>query len=408
MKRPPTQVPLFDDAPRDGAVVTVLGGTKPADRAQASFHRLVRQIETERARLEEWRAYLARYAQRVSGELEPLYAQLRQARRAFVMQLDVAYQQPGRVRGKRQRSRLRAVIVDIIEGMLEQQADAELTALYDRYSDVPHAQLNALGMALAEDMIENMFGFRMDADHGAASMEELLDRAREQFEQNAAARQRSNPRAKKRSAAAEAKRAEAEKEVTQSVREVYRKLASALHPDRASTDLPHARKTELMQRVNRAYDDGNLLELLNIQLEIEQIDAAHLANLSAQRLAHYNRVLRDQLGELQQELRGIIQPFAGLVGCAISALRPRHVDVALDREIANMRLTLGEAEDDLELLRDDPGFLTVFLRGYQDDIPAPDAEDIALIDALFAQDMPQVQPGTAARPGGARRRKKKR
>jgi len=114
------------------------------------------------------------------------------------------------------------------------------------------------------------------------------------------------------------------------------------------------------------------------------------------------------LGELQQELRGIIQPFAGLVGCAISALRPRLVDVALDREIANMRLTLGEAEDDLELLRDDPGFLTVFLRGYQDDTPAPDAEDIALIDALFARDMPQVQPGAAARPGGARRRKKKR
>lgn len=48
-KAPPTQATLFDDAPSDRAVVTVLGNSKPADRAQATFHRLIRQIEAERA-----------------------------------------------------------------------------------------------------------------------------------------------------------------------------------------------------------------------------------------------------------------------------------------------------------------------------------------------------------------------
>jgi curved DNA-binding protein CbpA len=42
------------------------------------------------------------------------------------------------------------------------------------------------------------------------------------------------------------------------VREVFRKLASELHPDRETDPAEHARKTELMQRVNQAYKAGDL------------------------------------------------------------------------------------------------------------------------------------------------------
>ncbi len=48
-------------------------------------------------------------------------------------------------------------------------------------------------------------------------------------------------------------RREAEaQQATQSVREVYRKLASALHPDRETDERQREAKTALMQRVNQA------------------------------------------------------------------------------------------------------------------------------------------------------------
>jgi len=398
---PPTQATLFDDASPERAVVTVLGNSKPADRAQASFHRLIRQIEAERARLEDWRAYMVRYAQRISSELEPPRNQLLRARCDFARLLDAAYRQPGMVRGKRMRAKLRAAIVELIESLLAQQPDAELSALYDHYSDVPHAELNAMSIALAEDMIENMFGFRMEADHGATSMEELLELAKQKFSEEAARGKSPHARAKPRSAAAESKRAEAEKQVSQSVREVYRKLASALHPDRASADLSHARKTELMARVNRAYQDGNLLELLNVQLEIEQIDAAHLANLSGERLAHFNRVLRDQLQELQQELRAITQPFRALVPHVGTSMRPQHIDVALDAELANLREMLREAEVDLERMRE-PANLLAFLKDHEVDAVPSDALELAMLEEIFGDEPPSPRRRAAKSPGKAK------
>lgn len=50
--------------------------------------------------------------------------------------------------------------------------------------------------------------------------------------------------------ARDAQREAEEKQMSQSIREVYRKLASALHPDREPDPVERQRKTELMQRAN--------------------------------------------------------------------------------------------------------------------------------------------------------------
>lgn len=105
--------------------------------------------------------------------------------------------------------------------------------------------------------------------------------------------------------AREARLAADEKAMSQTVREVYRKLASALHPDREPDPAERQRKTALMQRVNEAYQANNLLQLLELQIEIEQIDSAHLAGLAPQRLKRYHQILRAQLQDLEMEIFGI-------------------------------------------------------------------------------------------------------
>ena len=63
------------------------------------------------------------------------------------------------------------------------------------------------------------------------------------------------------------------------------------------------RKTALMQRVNQAYQTNDLLSLLQLQLEIEQIDQDALDGIAGDRLRHYNKVLTQQLQELQHEVQ---------------------------------------------------------------------------------------------------------
>ena len=105
----------------------------------------------------------------------------------------------------------------------------------------------------------------------------------------------------------------------QSLRTVFRKLASALHPDRASDAADAERRTALMQRANAAYAADDLLALLTLQLEIEQIDAAHLRGASEAQLKHFNAVLQEQFDELQSEIALKERAF-----CAEFSLRPRQ------------------------------------------------------------------------------------
>jgi hypothetical protein len=109
------------------------------------------------------------------------------------------------------------------------------------------------------------------------------------------AAQQADRKAKKKPSAAETKRAAEEQANHLSVREIFRKLASDLHPDREQDPVAKERKTALMQRLNQAYQANDLLALLSLQIEIEQIAAIDLKNMSEQRLAQYNKVLNEQL-----------------------------------------------------------------------------------------------------------------
>lgn len=376
------QADLFDNRQSTCLVADALGTDKPAGKAQAEFRRSIRRIGEQRARIEEWRAYQVRYAQRLADEVMPLQTKLREKRRRMAFLLDEMFDRPSAVRGKRLRGKLQCLIVDVVSGLLAEEAEPDLIALNDKHSDLTHADLDELDAAMQRDMIEHLFGVRVAEDE-AATPEEILDKAmREMGErEHQAAETRRTRKKSPRTEAAEAKRAEAEKQVSQSVREVYRKLASALHPDRATEHLDRAHKTALMQRVNKAYDNDDLLELLTIQLEIEQIDADHLANLPAERIGHYNRVLKEQLAELQAEIQSIVGAFVPLVGY-VREMKPAYLEQALTGHIAELVLALGDIDADLERFRDPPTLCRT-LKNYDPDERANDL--IADMDMLIGQ-----------------------
>jgi hypothetical protein len=387
-------------------VADVLPTARSQDKDQARFRRLIQQIERERAGLEEWRQYLARYSQRVTLELEPLQNQNHELRRRLVFLLDAHFKRPDAVRGKHLRAKLSAWIAEHTELLLATQEEADLVALHDKHADMSHAEAKELELSLFKDMFETFFDVEMEDDDEASNLEEMTSRAMHKLlhRQGQEDRRRSQRRKSAQTQAAEARRAEAEKQASQSVREVYRKLASALHPDRSCDRYSQEQRTTLMQRVNRAYEAGDLLELLNIQLEVEQIDAQHLTTLSKERLQHYNRVLNGQLQDLKREVMSLMQPFRLLLP-PIGNPKPVHVDRALDEEIARLGQENQSLANDLARFEDAKALVAALkAERLEQDLYDPDA-----LDTVFGFDVDEDGPYFPDTPVPATpRRKRKR
>lgn len=91
-----------------------------------------------------------------------------------------------------------------------------------------------------------------------------------------------------------------------SLREIFRSLARAVHPDQARQDVERERRTEVMKQVTRAYEEGDLARL--VELENAWQSQQSLADggdpeLRCRELERLNRELLDQLREVTRALR---------------------------------------------------------------------------------------------------------
>lgn len=289
---------------------------------QTRFNTLVRDIALWRAALAEWQERIERYRQTV----EPVRRELHAAWREWVLALDHACLQPGLSRAER--AQLGELIRETVASLLEVQEDAEMVAVAARHAEDPPTARTQEAEAEADDAPE-------------------IDDSEPDWEQQAAAAaaQRAQWAAQRRAASAANRRRKEEQEVSRSLRDVYRRLASVLHPDREPDARRRERKTLLMQQANQAYADEDLLALLELQLQAEQIDAAHLATVDRRRLQHYVSVLEEQLADLQTETRRLEAEFREATGLpAGSGLQPRKADRMISSEAQRLR-------GDLQLLR---------------------------------------------------------
>lgn len=283
--------------------------TKPvaknaASRARTQFNKLVKQLEQERALLAAWQESIPRLRQLSAQELEPLEQTYDQQRRRLVILFDHAY--GDKLMGKRDKAKLFDLICTLVEDLLIDGEDVELEAIYRKYVGEDLAGFTPEeDEAMARGMLEDMLGTPLGDDFDTSSPEAMLasfqakmaEQAAEQAKQGAPRK-----RAKSAKAAAREERQQAEQQrLQQSVRDIYRKLASALHPDRETDVAERDRKTALMQRVNVAYAANDLLGLLELQLEVEQLDQNGLDNLPEERIKQYNKILDGQVKELQHE-----------------------------------------------------------------------------------------------------------
>jgi len=293
---------------------------KVLSKAQKQFNSLIQKIDAEKKRLLEWQAVIPQYNRKVTEDYGALVEAYNAERIKMVQLLDRAYGH--KLFKKTDKAKIQHLISQITAELIGEHGKAELKDLHDKHSKVNFDTVQQETEDMAGDflktMMKDVYGVEIDDEIDLSSPEKMAALLQEKLrgqqdqaaEQQRKAEERRSQRAKStKQLEREAKQQQEEQNISQSIREVFRKLTSALHPDREQDPRERERKTEIMQRVNAAYAKKDLLRLLELQLEAEQIDQAHMNHMADDRLKYINKVLKEQLVELLQEIAQVEFPF---------------------------------------------------------------------------------------------------
>ena len=341
------------------------GGSK----IRTQFNTLVRQLDEERKRLAGWHDVLPNARARADREMTPLVEQFNERLRAMVILLDDAWE--NRKLTKKESILLSDAIVEMCEQVFDDRDDDPIDDILAKHTGV-------------DDNVEDLDN---DPDYLAfkavfgAELDELFDQigrpegmGGEDNDGDSPGEQPA-PRARKPSAK-EARQAAEEAHLKQSVRDIFRKLASSLHPDRETDPAERERKNVLMQRANIAYAADDLLGLLELQFEIAQIDEAALELQGDVRIKQYNKVLDKQLKEVRREIAELEDMFAFQLHLSVRGrITPATIERGLSEEIEQMKRNIAGIDLDLISFKDNKtlkAFLKVRARMAADGYGADD------------------------------------
>jgi hypothetical protein len=372
------------------------------------FKTLLTKIDAARGRLAAWQEQLPLFAEVHAERVQPEIERLMRSRRAWALELEQIALRPW---SKADAQTLAAMILGLCVGLLDAtpEPDPEIQALYERFGGRDPETEQREELASMKALFEGVGGLDL-GDEPIDSMDELMRRAHARMQgpsgAGGAAPGAGAGRARPARRTAAHKRAEDDaRRVSQTVREVYRKLAAALHPDRTAagaTEAERAERLALMQRANTAYEAGDLMALLSMQLQIEQVDVAHAAGVAAAQVKHFNKVLAEQLREIEAEIDERQMAFSASYGIVPEGrLRPDRLGDVLKQELRELAAAEVELAREQRALRAEPAAARRWLKDMRAEMKVFDR-----IDALLDNPMTElIERAMRAGPGGRRGRR---
>ena len=364
---------LFETAPAepDAAAAETsgkalrLGGGKGGPRlsaAQQRFNRLLAKIDKLEGQVTEMQTLGDAFRPLYEKTLMPLREQQTGMMRRMALSLDERLQRKGLTPAQKRDT------LEILCSLCEQLAalgDAAMAALHDRHSPASLREKAQDHAAHLRAMVEDALGKPLDMDGQDGSLdplEAMMRAAREQLHQAAqeddeAQQAAAQARKKKNPGPAQRKAEQAQEDADTVLRQVYRQLASALHPDRERDPAEQQRKTALMSEANAAYAKQDLMALLHLQLRIAQADSQDLLQQPEERIAAMSLLLKQQAAELESELMARRQHLQDAFELDFhQAPTAATLRRELEQQEKDLKDELAFMAQDLALVQDDAGF----------------------------------------------------
>lgn len=360
----PENLNLFDDLPPPPGqaqhllqMTPVVGLKQTA--AQRAFTCAVADIEEAEKNLLEITALRDKYHALFISTLQPLELEKERMNRNMVVFLDE--QTIKKIITAKQRELLVEIISTLVMELQDSQYAEEMQLIFEKHNgaddDEESEEISAADKAFFAEQMNSMFGFDPPAeDVPDASpnnpndeqdfIEKMLRRAMAGEEEKATRTAAKNKGRKK--TAKQLKEEQRAFEAGTVLKAVYRKLASQLHPDREPDPAERERKTALMSAANSAYESGNLLQLLRLQLQATKVDANTAATLADDKLRIINKTLHAQLRDLEMELREITHLVQKAFRLPYGPVNELKLQNALDAAVAAENRSLAFMSADLK------------------------------------------------------------
>jgi hypothetical protein len=324
---------------------------------QQLFNQLLDQIEKQSKELDKLNTLAAAHSNERAAKLAPLRKQVYELQEQLVLYLDQRLQTP-----KGLSQRVCADVQELICILLDELLGAgdpspALQAVANRYEQDDDDLEDGLDAETSSELNRAMaqaMGVPVD-DNGTLSTEEMIEALMRKMQaDDEAAIQAHAARQAKRKKSPKQKQAEQEQlDAHSALRTIYRKLASALHPDRETDPAERARKHQLMVRVNAANDSKDLLALLRLQMEVDQINPASVAAMADDKLRGFNRMLKSQLKDLQAQYQGVLAQVQMAFDVGYGSVSQKNLDSGLrfqtqrlQEMVASLQLDVVDVQDD--------------------------------------------------------------
>ncbi len=335
------------------ALSAVEQDTAPDSLEQVEFDLLIEQGKTLSAKLEALKVLIDQHRRLYNSTVPVLQKKQDSLRRAMVLWLDQRLKGDGLT--ARQERLIRRLICSI--GMeFALAGDRVMRALHDVHSEESLADIERAQAAEAQAYLKEAMGEEFGEDKVFENLDDVLH-AKFDFmrkEAEARARNREARRAKKKKMSpADLQAAE---DVESALRSLYRKLASALHPDRESDEEARAHKTKLMSEANTAYERRDLLALLELQTKAQLPEATLTSALARKKLAALTNLMRERLTAIHREIRDLeLQATSEFVLPASMMIHETSLKHHLNSRKRDMLLELRRLNEELTSVKTDMG-----------------------------------------------------
>jgi hypothetical protein len=276
---------------------------KSLSKSQAKFNKLVAEIEKLKVKKVTLEQQIKEVEITVHKKVLPLIFESKEVTFKMLKNIDFAYDNFKLAKGEQEAiSRFIVSTIKDMSNMLEQMGEemTEMDELLTKHRNILGDDYEDENDVNSEDMIaealKNMFGLDIDMEKIKNGDEDYIAEKQREFH-GGKERKKS-----KKQLAAEEKEKEAEDKMKKDTRTIYTQLAKQLHPDTEQDETKRDAKTELMKRVTNAYSNNDLYELLQIQMEVDQLNADSLSGASDDTMDSYIKVLQKQVNEIRHEI----------------------------------------------------------------------------------------------------------
>lgn len=312
--------------------VQIKPGSIPLSKEQQAFNRLTRRIEKLQKQIPEETKKLEDLNNLYQKEVFSKILELGNLKIQFCHLLDK--KRTGIKLSGIQNQKLNGLLLDFLDDAFSVIEPNDATKeLYKKYSRSSYEEeLSRQESEMKEgfsDMLFEQYGLKLDPSMLTENPDfrKIAEELKKQWEQKERSK-KAKPKTKKQ---LEKEELERQKEAlkNKSIRSIYVALAKILHPDTEPDEALKIEKEEMMKQVTVAYENRDLMQLLQLEMQWIKKHDDSLYKMEATTLNVYIQLLKDQVKELEQEL---VMLHVNPVFSAVSVFSHLNTDIA-SREI---------------------------------------------------------------------------